>query len=208
MVDGGRISDVERAQRLHAIDLYNQDGLTDYEITQKMGVSINVVKRLQSYLQNLQKAEISPKELAEKRSELYLELTEASGEAKKLFDEYKIPTPCPGCKGIGVSKAYNKKTEIEYEIACRICGGMGSLHRAMEANKFFQSWIDTIEKKAKLYGLDNQKGDSVLQQFNFGGKYVPDIKIAGKSRELSERLAIKLKEDHENRVKVPQDDNV
>uniref|UniRef100_A0A6M3LPC2 Uncharacterized protein n=1 Tax=viral metagenome TaxID=1070528 RepID=A0A6M3LPC2_9ZZZZ len=198
----GRISDAERAQRLHAIDQYNQEGKTDYEISKDMGVSIDVVKRLQAYLNNLQKADISPKELAEKRSELYLELTQASAEARKLFDDYKIPLTCPRCKGDCTISYFNKKTSKEYTITCDVCKGLGEIGRPYEANKFFQSWLDSIEKKAKLYGLDNQKNDAILQQFNFhSDKYIPDIKLTGKTRVLSEKLADKLKEDHENKVR-------
>jgi len=194
-----RISDSERAQRLHAIDQYNQEGKTDYEIAKTMGVSIDVVKRLQSYLSNLQKAEISPQELAEKRSELYLELTEASAEAKKLFDEYKLPTKCPRCDGTSV--LIRIKNEVEYKITCDVCKGLGEITKSLEANKFFQSWLEAIEKKAKLYGLDNQKSDSIFQQFNINSdKYIPEMKIVGKTKDLSERLAKQLKEEHENRV--------
>lgn len=198
----GRISDSERSQRLHAIDQYNEEGLTNYEIAKTMGVSIDVVKRLQAYLKNLQKADISPKELAEKRSELYLELTEASAEAKKLFDEYKIPTICPRCNGSCIIVHFNKKNSKEYEVTCEVCRGLGEIHKSLEANKFFRSWLDAIEKKAKLYGLDNQRNDAILQQFNFhGDRYIPDMKMTGKTRELSEKLADKIKQEHEDSVR-------
>uniref|UniRef100_A0A6M3IDF1 Putative chaperone n=1 Tax=viral metagenome TaxID=1070528 RepID=A0A6M3IDF1_9ZZZZ len=198
----GRISDVERAQRLHVIDQFNQEGKTDYEISKDLGISIDVVKRLQAYLENLQKANISPKELAEKRSELYLELTQASAEARKLFDEYKIPQVCPRCNGTTFYTKMSLKTEKEYKITCDVCKGLGEIQRSFEANKFFQSWLEAIEKKAKLYGLDNQRNDAILQQFNFlSDKYIPEMKIVGKARELSEKLADKLKQDHESRIR-------
>ena len=190
-----RISDAERVKRLHEIDKLNQEELTDNEISEKLGVDIMVVKRGQKYLKNLQKADLTPEVLSEKRSELYLELSEATEEAKELYELYRHPTRCEYCKGIGKIKKTVKKKEIE--AVCGTCNGHGWTHRPRDAERFLRAWVDIIEKKAKLYGFDNVKTGEVYQQFNFNREYVPDMKLPQETQYQVRSLAKKIKESHE-----------
>jgi len=154
-----------------------------------MSVSLNVVKRLQLYLNNLETADITPAILGRKRSEIYLELSEASAEARELFFKYKKPIKCKKCDGKGL---YNDKM-------CTNCKGLGKVHSTLDANRFFQSWLSAIEKKAKLYGLDSIRSDTTLQQFNFhSDKDMDEMKVSKKS---DDKISDMLKKEHEEALK-------
>ena len=194
-----RISDAERVKRLHEIDKLNQEELTDNEISEKLGVDIMVVKRGQKYLKNLQKADLTPEVLSEKRSELYLELSEATEEAKELYELYKHPTRCEYCNGTGkITKVVKKK---EVKTICGICNGQGYTHRPRDAERFLRAWVDIVEKKAKLYGFDNVKTGEVYQQFNFNREYVPEMRLTQDTQFQVRSLAKKIKESHEMDLK-------
>lgn len=181
----GRIPDKERVRRLQLVDQFNREGLEYEQIAEKMNVSLSVVKRLQIYLANLESADLTPTILGKKRSEIYLELSEASAEARALFFKYKEPIKCKKCNGKGL---HNEKM-------CSNCKGLGKVHSTLDANRFFQSWLAAIEKKAKLYGLDSIRSDTTLQQFNFhGDKGIPEMKVSNKA---SKTLSDILKAEHE-----------
>lgn len=192
----GRITDVERVQRLHEIDKLNQEGLSDSKIADKLGLSINVIKRSQKYLENLKIADLTPEVLAEKRTELYLELSEAAAEAKSQYEMYKYPRRCAYCEGTG------KITDGDSEEICEDCEGQGGIHRPIDANRFLETWSAILEKKARLYGLDKVKTDNIIQfnQFN-QTEYVSDMKLTGETRELTNKLSDMIKESHEERVR-------
>lgn len=189
----GRIPDKERVRRLQQIDQLNKKGLQNTEIAKNMDVSLSVVKRLQKYLSNLRQADLTPEIIGNKRSEIYLELLEATAEARALFFRYKEPTACKKCDGTGL---HNEKM-------CASCRGLGEIHTTLDANRFFRSWLETIEKKAKLYGLDSIRADMTLQQFNFGDKHIPEMKI---SKKVSETLSDMLKIEHEEALRYKKDE--
>jgi len=193
----GRITDDERAKRLFEIERLEQEGLSDSKIAETLGLSLPVVKRAQKYLENLKKADITPEVLAEKRAELYLEYTEIAEEAKRQFELYKNPSPCGYCSGTGKVQSADG-TKI---LTCLDCKGQGSLHYPKDANRFLITWSEVVEKKAKLFGLDNIKSDNIIQfnQFN-ANEYIPDMKITGQAKALSEKLSCMLKENHEHSV--------
>ena len=83
------LTKADRFRRLSEIRNLLEDGKTAHEISKELGLPILTVKRNIKYLDELAIAEISPQELANKRSELYIELVEAASEAKSLFDKYK-----------------------------------------------------------------------------------------------------------------------
>jgi predicted transcriptional regulator len=66
------------------------------------------------------------------------------------------------------------------------------------AKKFFSSWLEAIQMRARLYGLDNIKADSYLQiNQQFNAPIVPDrIDV-----EVGERIAKMLKDSHENKIR-------
>lgn len=193
-MDLARITDDERVRRLFQIDKLSQDGYSDSAISTELGLSIDVIKRSQKYLENLRTADITPEVLAEKRSELYLEYNEIAAEAKKQYELYQDPRLCGYCKGTG--EITNDKGVAN---TCEKCKGQGAMHNPRDANRFLVTWTAIIEKKAKLFGLDNIKNDNVIQfnQFNQNNEYVPEIKLTGAARQLSKKLATALKESHE-----------
>lgn len=85
----GNVSSIDRFKRLEAIKKLSEDGKTDQEIADLTGISIMAVKRNQTYLKNLQLSDLTPEQVAEKRSEIYLELIEAGDKAKDLHDKYE-----------------------------------------------------------------------------------------------------------------------
>ncbi len=90
MASGLGLTKADRFRRLSEIRNLLEDGKTPHEISKELGLPILTVQRNIKYLDELAIAEISPEELANKRSELYLELIEAASEAKSLFDRHKI----------------------------------------------------------------------------------------------------------------------
>jgi len=165
----GNISTVEKVKLLSEIKELVDEGLSQTEIVTKTGFPSDVVKRNIRYLADLGTSELSSKEIAEKRSELFLEFTEAAGEAKRLFDMFKTATECKMCKGKGLITKILGKNKIEKTVPCTNCFATGNVLRTLDANRFLKSWVEIIEKKAKLYGLDAIKTDTIFQlnqQFN------------------------------------------
>jgi hypothetical protein len=187
----GRITDVERVQRLHQVDQLSQEGLTDNKISEELGLGIQVVKRLQKYLKNLKVADLTPEILSEKRAELYLELSEAAEEAREQFELYRLPRICSYCNGDG---------KVE-DVVCDECKGQGGMHFPRDANRFLETWTNIIEKKARLYGLDRVKTDNIIN-FNtqFNTEYVQDMKLSGKSKKLADKLSDLVKKEHEAKL--------
>jgi len=202
------ISNEERARRLVEIKRLQNDGKTDYFISKKLSLPIQTIKREIKYLELLSRGDISPEELAEKRSELYIELVEATEEAKKLFELYKRPSLCPMCDGEGYNIIDEKfvKSGIIYnegdKFPCSQCKGLGALHRTVDADRFFKSWLETIEKKAALFGLNNVKseGFTVNQQFNSLDMTGVE-KVSGEAARIVNKLKDSIINEHENNVR-------
>lgn len=47
-MDLARITDDERAKRLFEIEKLNQEGLTDFKISEELGLSIEVIKNIRN----------------------------------------------------------------------------------------------------------------------------------------------------------------
>ena len=88
------------------------------------------------------------------------------------------------------------------KFPCTQCKGFGIIQKTTDADRFFKSWIETIEKKAALFGLDNVKSDSftVNQQFNSLDMTGVE-KVSGEAARLVSKLKDSLIEAHENKVK-------
>jgi len=82
-----QVTQVERMHRLIQMKDMVEDGLEPSEMATKLGCDINTVKRNLKFLDDLKIADLTGKEIAEKRQEIYLELMEASSKAKKKFEE-------------------------------------------------------------------------------------------------------------------------
>ena len=194
------ITNKEKVRRLHEISKLLEKNKTDSEIADELGMSIMAVKRNITYLEDLKKADITPEETAEKRSELYLKLLDAEAEAKKLFDMYKTPFTCPKCNGLGriteekKDKDGNvtKKTDV-----CPNCKGLGALQKTVDVERFHKAWLRTIEQMAKLYGLDSVKPlVTMYNQFNQGIPKVKDTIPAATRQKLAKAII----EAHEKKV--------
>ena len=85
----GNINTTERLQRLYAMRSMVDDGKSNKEICDELGMSLPTVIRSRKYLEELSVADLTSKEIGEKRQELYLELCEATLEAKTLFEKYR-----------------------------------------------------------------------------------------------------------------------
>ena len=107
----GNITDAERVKRLMEIKPLVDEGKTDPEIAEKMGMSLMAVKRQRKYLEELRKADITDEEIAEKRAELWVDLDDLALEAKAIFEKHKSPFECPLCKGSGLIQAKKSKSK-------------------------------------------------------------------------------------------------
>jgi len=202
------ITNEERARRLGEIKRLQDDDKTDHAIAEEIGLPLQTVKREIKYLDLLGRSNLTPEILAEKRSELYLELVEATGEAKKLFELYKRPTVCPICNGAGYKVVDQDFTKagIIYKIGdnfpCAQCRGFGIIHRTTDADRFFKSWLETIEKKAALFGLDNVKSEGVTVNQQFNSLDVTGVeRVSGATAKLVNKLKHSIIDEHENKVK-------
>ena len=158
----GNITTVDRFNRLFNIKALVEEGKTDNQISEELGMSIPAVKRSMKYLEDLAVADLTSREVGEKRGEIYVELVEATDEAKKLFEYYR------------------------------------DNNDSVAAKRFFSSWLESIQLRMKLYGLDSLKVEAYTQ-INQLNQYadIPDKidMVAGA------RLADMIKRKHEQKLK-------
>ena len=202
------ITNDEKARRLVEIKRLQDDDKTPYQISESLGLPIQTVKREIKYLEVLGRGDITPEDLAQKRSELYLELVEATEEARKLFEQYKNPTVCPICDGDGFKEIDTPFTKagITYDrgekYPCVQCKGFGIVHKTVDADRFFKAWVETIEKKAALFGLDNVKSDGLTVNQQFNSLDMTGIeKVTGKTAEYMSKVAKSIIDQHEDKVR-------
>jgi len=77
-------------QRLNSIRDLVEDGKSNTDIAKELNLPIATVSRNIKYLEELQVSDLSAEEVAQKRSEIYLELLEISEESKKQYKKYLI----------------------------------------------------------------------------------------------------------------------
>lgn len=221
----GNITQVERFRRMVQVRDLIDTGLSDSKIAEKLGMEITSVKRMKSYIKELSTAELTSKEIAKKRAELYIEITDAAMEARKLFNRFKEWVKCVECNGTGVIEVQEKckvckgkgilpgKKEctvckgtglIIKNKACTNCKGLGGLINSGSAKKFFDAWMDAIDRRMRLYGLDSIKtGDIIFnQQINNG--YVPPDRV---DTATADKLSKLLKDRHELSKRVLYEKN-
>ena len=85
----GTVSIVDRHKRLTAIKELSDDGKSNAEIAEELGISLTTVKRNKKYLEELSLSDLTPDKIAEKRAEVELELIEAIAAAKEQFENHK-----------------------------------------------------------------------------------------------------------------------
>jgi len=189
------LSTIDKFKRLHYIKEAIDEGKTDIQIAEELGISLRAIQRNRKYLKDLVVADLTNKEIAEKREELYLELLEATTEIRGLFDFYKDPQVCPICKGVKTITIIVKKEERS--TPCTLCRSTGVIHFPKDARRFYDAWLEAIEMRAKLYGLDTMKVDSLIQLNQFNKYTIPDTIDATSGKILAETM----KEQHENKLK-------
>ena len=190
------ISGADKFKRLHNIKEAIEEGKSDTEIAKDLGMSLRAVQRNKTYLKDLAVADLTNKEISAKREELYLELLDATGEIRGLFNFYKEPQVCPICKGSKTVTIVGDKGEKT--TPCNLCHSKGFVHFPKEARRFYDAWLETVELRAKLYGLDTMKVDSLVQlnQFNQYNS-IPDVIDS----ESGKALADMIKDKHESKLK-------
>ena len=191
----GNITQIDRLKRMVQVRDLVETGLSDSKIALKLGMELTSVKRTIIYIKELAKAELTSKEISAKRAELYLETSDAASEARKLFDKFKEWMPCKMCEGSGFTLFTKKDKEIKKP--CTNCKGMGGFIRTGDAKKFYDAWMDAIDRRMRLYGLDNVKGGDVIINPQTNNLYVPQDKVdsvtAGKLSKI-------IKGNHEQRI--------
>lgn len=191
----GDVSSLDKFRRLHAMRDLIEEGKTDMEIVRELGMSLRSVQRNKRYLKDLAVADLTNKEISEKRQELYIELIEATEEIRNLFDFYKEVKTCPICKGVGVITVGEDKDKTTR--GCNLCFGKGVIHFPKDAQRFFNSWLEAVEMRAKLYGLDNMKVDNITQLNQFNQYNIPDTIDVSSGKALAEMM----KKQHEDKLK-------
>jgi len=158
----GDLTTVDKVKRLEKIKELVEEGKTQKQIAEITGIPQITVHRNVKYLENLKVSDLTTKEIAEKRSELYVELLEATLEAKDLFLKYKRQED------------------------------------ALNTRRFWTAWVEAINARAKLYGLDNIKTDNLIQ-INQQNNYLQEEKVDAAT---GEKIANALKAAHETKVRA------
>lgn len=149
------VPSIERFKRLSAIKELSEEGKTDYEISKEMNLPIMTIKRNMKYLEELATADISTKEIAQKRSELYLEVVEATEEARALFMDYKAT---PNMSSIEIRRMFSAWLEA-IQLRAKLYGLMDvKVDNVINLNQQFNDFnapkdtvdVQTGQKLAKI----------------------------------------------------------
>jgi hypothetical protein len=169
MAVAGRLTDVERYRRYNQIEELRDQGKSELDISKELGIDIRQVHNGLKWLETLEVANITNKELAEKRKEIYQKLVEAFSEAVEMYEKLKVAEICNLCGGLGLIPTLDATEENPKKKTCPVCKGSGRLWNLDSANEFFKRRLEVLDKMAKLYGLDNVNSNTTInQQFNIG----------------------------------------
>lgn len=87
------ITEEERYRRLELIKERIDDGYTQEQISEELGIPVATVNRNVKYLKNLANADIKPADVAEKRAEIWLRLGWIIENTKEDYNRYKQTKP-------------------------------------------------------------------------------------------------------------------
>lgn len=198
----GRLTDVERYRRYNQIEELMNDGMSEQDISKELGIDVRQVRNGLKWLQTLEVSNITNKELAEKRKELYQELAEAYAEAVEMYDKLKVAEVCNLCEGIGHVPTADATPENPKRKTCPLCKGMGSLIDLYNANEFFKRRLEVLDRMARLYGLDHvDAGTTINQQFNFNEapkETLPSHYAEQISKSYKKAFETKVAKEHED----------
>ena len=89
----GNVSTTERIMRMKDISRLLSEGLTQTKISDELGIPLSTVKRNIQHLKEISVADLSPEDVAAKRTELELEYLQIAENAKEQFEEWKDEKP-------------------------------------------------------------------------------------------------------------------
>lgn len=84
----GNVNTTERIIRLKEIKQLQDEGKSNTEIAEELGMSLSTVSRNVKHLKDLNVADLTPEDLAKKRTEIELEFDEIIAHAKEQFEEW------------------------------------------------------------------------------------------------------------------------
>lgn len=144
----GNINTVERTQRMIEVKKLKDEGKTNQEISEVVGLSIEAVQRSLNYVKQLEKESfLDAGVITAKRNSIEKQLNEAVEEARSLFIK---------CRD-GIKKVIKKGKDQEVILKVIDLGG---------AKDFHERWVNTLIQIGKLYGLDNVKIPDINLQIN------------------------------------------
>ena len=148
-----------------------EQGKSDNEIANELGVTLGAVKRTIKYIEELSQSALTTEEIRTARFEVDNQFVEAEAEARKLFYEALQGYPVTDKDGNNIFKPD------------------GTILKKIDRNaieKFHRLWTETSMKRAIIYGLDKIKQDNYVQVNNQTNNYVDDVKL---SKGLLDKIA-------------------
>jgi len=89
----GNVSTTERIMRMKDIKRLKSEGLSNSKISDELSIPLSTVQRNVKHLEEISVADLSPDDIAAKRTELELEYLEIAMNAKEQFEEWKDEKP-------------------------------------------------------------------------------------------------------------------
>jgi len=172
----GSLSAVERIKLLSEVKELVEQGKSDNQIANELGVTLGAVKRSIKYIEELSQSVLTTEEIRTARSEVDNQFLEAEEEARKLFYEALQGYPVIDKNGSEVLKE-------DGTLLRKIDRGL--------VEKFHRLWTETSMKRAVIYGLDKIKQDNFIQVNTQNNNYVDDIKL---SKSLLDKIADQIVE--------------
>lgn len=114
----------------------------------------------------------------------------------KLLDEVSIADISPTEKGKRRAELYVELQEAA-EQAKLLFDETSRADKPQAARGYFKSWLETIEMRMKLFGLDTIKPTSNLTQIN---QYMNPVQPDKIPTDIANRISSLIKKNHEDKV--------
>jgi len=137
----GSLSTVDRVKTLQQVKVLLDEGKSNNEISAALGLPGNTVINNIRYLNELAAENLTPEVMGNKRSELYLDLSYATNEAKIAFEKYRNSDD-----GINAKRFLDAYIQSIIERA-KLYGLYASAEAGVTINQQFNNFVpDTIGK--------------------------------------------------------------